>query len=102
MIRRPPRSTLFPYTTLFRSFGLTYQLTGSYRLAIVSLVVFFVAGFAAPAALPIRPAVVAAGNTPPARFRPTTPGHRLADHPVPQAPPAPAGASRDLPVPCWR
>jgi len=21
MIRRPPRSTLFPYTTLFRSFG---------------------------------------------------------------------------------
>src|SRR2546430_12540153 len=25
MIRRPPRSTLFPYTTLFRSFG---QLAG--------------------------------------------------------------------------
>src|SRR5256885_15007231 len=27
MIRRPPRSTLFPYTTLFRStmFGLTFQ-----------------------------------------------------------------------------
>src|SRR3989449_10599728 len=24
MIRRPPRSTLFPYTTLFRSFGLMY------------------------------------------------------------------------------
>src|SRR5215213_11012393 len=23
MIRRPPRSTLFPYTTLFRSFGRT-------------------------------------------------------------------------------
>src|SRR2546428_8045281 len=23
MIRRPPRSTLFPYTTLFRSFSLT-------------------------------------------------------------------------------
>src|SRR3712207_6997421 len=23
MIRRPPRSTLFPYTTLFRSYGLT-------------------------------------------------------------------------------
>src|SRR3712207_7292595 len=37
MIRRPPRSTLFPYTTLFRSFkvtdtlqtGLTFQTTGS-------------------------------------------------------------------------
>src|SRR2546430_3452936 len=25
MIRRPPRSTLFPYTTLFRSFILTAQ-----------------------------------------------------------------------------
>src|SRR2546427_12757250 len=25
MIRRPPRSTLFPYTTLFRSAGLTGQ-----------------------------------------------------------------------------
>src|SRR5260370_29366435 len=24
MIRRPPRSTLFPYTTLFRSFGATW------------------------------------------------------------------------------
>src|SRR2546425_9156673 len=23
MIRRPPRSTLFPYTTLFRSFGMS-------------------------------------------------------------------------------
>ena len=26
MIRRPPRSTLFPYTTLFRSFDLTEGL----------------------------------------------------------------------------
>src|SRR3712207_7954358 len=26
MIRRPPRSTLFPYTTLFRSAGLRAQL----------------------------------------------------------------------------
>ena len=50
------------------AFGLTYQLTGSYRLAIVSLVVFFVAGFAALAALPVRRAVVAAGNTPPERL----------------------------------
>src|SRR3712207_7212508 len=25
MIRRPPRSTLFPYTTLFRSFELTFE-----------------------------------------------------------------------------
>src|SRR5688572_31579048 len=26
MIRRPPRSTLFPYTTLFRSFKPTYSV----------------------------------------------------------------------------
>jgi MFS-type transporter involved in bile tolerance (Atg22 family) len=50
------------------AFGLTYQLTGSYRLAIVSLVVFFVAGFAALATLPVRRAVTAAGNTPPERL----------------------------------
>src|SRR3712207_7557355 len=25
MIRRPPRSTLFPYTTLFRSAGITHE-----------------------------------------------------------------------------
>src|SRR2546426_8023309 len=28
MIRRPPRSTLFPYTTLFRSAGTQYECTG--------------------------------------------------------------------------
>src|SRR3712207_5488354 len=28
MIRRPPRSTLFPYTTLFRSFGFQATTTG--------------------------------------------------------------------------
>src|SRR3989441_4077187 len=31
MIRRPPRSTLFPYTTLFRSLG---DLVGAGRLAL--------------------------------------------------------------------
>src|SRR5438093_7268874 len=29
MIRRPPRSTLFPYTTLFRSFGLSVRAAGT-------------------------------------------------------------------------
>src|SRR2546421_9273479 len=29
MIRRPPRSTLFPYTTLFRSFPVNYLLIES-------------------------------------------------------------------------
>src|SRR5258705_3266620 len=31
MIRRPPRSTLFPYTTLFRSVGLGHVLGGFAR-----------------------------------------------------------------------
>src|SRR3712207_8917709 len=30
MIRRPPRSTLFPYTTLFRSDGMFNPKTGRY------------------------------------------------------------------------
>ncbi|MGC9666215.1 MFS transporter [Planosporangium sp. 12N6] len=46
-------------------FGLAYQVTGSYRVAIVSLVAFFVVGFVALAAVPMRRAIVAAGNTPP-------------------------------------
>jgi UMF1 family MFS transporter len=50
------------------AFGLTFQLTGSYRLAIISLVIFFVAGFVALAALPIRRAVLEAGNVPPERL----------------------------------
>src|SRR5690348_17652296 len=31
MIRRPPRSTLFPYTTLFRSFSLISEIVGPFR-----------------------------------------------------------------------
>src|SRR5690242_21923326 len=31
MIRRPPRSTLFPYTTLFRSVGTEHLLLGILR-----------------------------------------------------------------------
>src|SRR3712207_9140731 len=31
MIRRPPRSTLFPYTTLFRSFIQLFRKIGSFR-----------------------------------------------------------------------
>src|SRR5688572_31644966 len=33
MIRRPPRSTLFPYTTLFRSISSSTQVTVSKRIA---------------------------------------------------------------------
>src|SRR5258707_2389324 len=41
MIRRPPRSTLFPYTTLFRSAAALAQLSGIYpRLAALELLLF--------------------------------------------------------------
>src|SRR2546422_5427116 len=40
MIRRPPRSTLFPYTTLFRSLGLA-----------LSALIFALTGQAGPAGL---------------------------------------------------
>ncbi|GGT20120.1 MFS transporter [Streptomyces chromofuscus] len=43
-------------------FGLTYQLTGSYRDAIISLVAFFVLGFVLLARVPVRRAVAEAGN----------------------------------------
>src|SRR5437660_6269010 len=29
MLRRPPRSTLFPYTTLFRSLAMPHRVTGN-------------------------------------------------------------------------
>ncbi|MFB0632337.1 MFS transporter [Streptomyces sp. AB3(2024)] len=48
-------------------FGLTYQLTGSYRDAIISLVVFFALGFVLLARVPVRRAVEAAGNPVPLR-----------------------------------
>src|SRR2546430_10253951 len=34
MIRRPPRSTLFPYTTLFRSESDAYGQCSPYRIAV--------------------------------------------------------------------
>ncbi|WP_055567025.1 MFS transporter [Streptomyces atriruber] len=49
-------------------FGLTYQLTGSYRDAIVSLVAFFLLGFALLARVPVRRAVRDAGNPAPDRI----------------------------------
>src|SRR3712207_8483020 len=38
MIRRPPRSTLFPYTTLFRSWGITMLTTIIYTVLAQSAV----------------------------------------------------------------
>jgi UMF1 family MFS transporter len=49
-------------------FGITYQLTGSYRDAIISLVCFFVVGFALLARVPVRRAIADAGNPVPDRI----------------------------------
>lgn len=49
-------------------FGVTYQLTGSYRDAIISLVLFFVLGFALLARVPVRRAISDAGNPVPERI----------------------------------
>ncbi|MCP2321829.1 UMF1 family MFS transporter [Hamadaea flava] len=46
-------------------FGFAFDQTGSYRFAIVSLIAFFIFGFAALLAVPMRRAIAAAGNTPP-------------------------------------
>ena len=46
-------------------FGLTLQLTGSYRSALVSLVVFFIVGFVLLVMVNVRRAIVEAGNVPP-------------------------------------
>ncbi|MEV8036928.1 MFS transporter [Streptomyces sp. NPDC086182] len=49
-------------------FGLTYQLTGSYRDAIISLVAFFAIGFVLLARVPVRQAIRDAGNPVPERI----------------------------------
>jgi UMF1 family MFS transporter len=48
-------------------FGLTLQLTGSYRSALASLIVFFVVGFVLLTMVDMRRAIVEAGNPPPER-----------------------------------
>jgi MFS transporter, UMF1 family len=46
-------------------FGVINQVAGNYRVAIVSLVPFFVAGIVLLALVPVRRAILAVGNTPP-------------------------------------
>lgn len=46
-------------------FGISLQATGQYQIAIVSVVSFFVLGFVALLFIPVRRAIIAAGNTPP-------------------------------------
>src|SRR5258708_15186308 len=45
MIRRPPRSTLFPYTTLFRSLREVVEIAPGYWAALIPVVAALTAGF---------------------------------------------------------
>src|SRR2546427_8465239 len=45
MIRRPPRSTLFPYTTLFRSLGEALREAMGHRGYLFMTLAFFACGF---------------------------------------------------------
>ncbi|MCR6482278.1 MFS transporter [Amycolatopsis sp. OK19-0408] len=56
------RGTSWLGPLLFAGVG---QATGSFRLAIVALVIFFAAGLVLVWLVPVRRAIVAAGNTPP-------------------------------------
>ncbi len=46
-------------------FGLSLQATDNYQIAIVSVIAFFVIGFVLLLFVPVRRAIIAAGNTPP-------------------------------------
>src|SRR2546430_9191113 len=59
MIRRPPRSTLFPYTTLFRSISISTALTSG-TAGTVSLAV---SGVPSGASASLNPGSVTAGNS---------------------------------------
>ncbi|MCG8353013.1 MAG: MFS transporter [Chloroflexales bacterium] len=48
-------------------FGLVFQFTNSYRLAIISLIIFFVAGFVLLFFVNVHQATIEAGNEPPTR-----------------------------------
>src|SRR5258707_4158427 len=48
MIRRPPRSTLFPYTTLFRSFTLQLEITDHCFKQDLCIRIFFQCCFQTP------------------------------------------------------
>src|SRR5258707_2703010 len=58
MIRRPPRSTLFPYTTLFRSLSMVLKRL---LLAVPSLIGVVIVTFLLTRALPGDPAAYFAG-----------------------------------------
>src|SRR2546430_9512952 len=58
MIRRPPRSTLFPYTTLFRSYGLVESVVSASICSVTRMV-----PISAAIDAPMRPATIKPAST---------------------------------------
>src|SRR3712207_7470350 len=58
MIRRPPRSTLFPYTTLFRSWGPADEMkaAGGMRCGLVLSAAIFASACSSGVHVPVGPA----------------------------------------------
>src|SRR2546428_1132022 len=78
MIRRPPRSTLFPYTTLFRSADVFVNVAGGVRIdepgadLAIALAIASASG-----GVPVRPGVAAFGELGlTGRLRPATQAER--------------------------
>src|SRR5256885_15662619 len=100
MIRRPPRSTLFPYTTLFRSHIKVIQPRAWRVIAwMCAAHVTSMAGFAPPPPPPPGPPDAGSLNKTPDRF---LNGGVFARHPAPGAPltppPPPAAPRRVSPL----
>src|SRR3712207_8962743 len=58
MIRRPPRSTLFPYTTLFRSIRLTFDSENQTNASWVDVPVTYTREASPLLVTPVRPTFV--------------------------------------------
>src|SRR5256886_17394008 len=91
MIRRPPRSTLFPYTTLFRSVYPSIRL-----FFVMKLILFDIDGTllwtdGAGRRAIHRPLLLEAGAAGPP---PSPPPHRETQPPVPPRPPGPGRRPR--------
>ena len=60
---RVPLSNMYEFSLMF-TFALAVQLTGSQRIAIVALIIFFIVGLALLSTVRVREAIVDCGNDP--------------------------------------
>src|SRR2546427_6334471 len=96
MIRRPPRSTLFPYTTLFRSANVTIQtiVPDELRGRVMGFYAFVFVGLAPLGALQVGAPAERIGAPPPPRPRGGRP-----PPPRQRAPPRSGKHTSEIPTP---